>query len=449
MGVAPSAVVALDFCQQIGSGSASDDSATTLEDERVTINFLANDSCYGSSWALTNVSPLAHGGLAPGSQSSFVYVPDPDWSGTETFTYHWHSYTYDWDSNDATVTVTVKPVNDPPYVAQFSGDCLPGGPPPLDELYGPSVAEDSGPYSTPCLVVRADFGGTELDQNVHVVVSVDHPELFAAGPSTANIGPVSGLGNTAFSLSFTPAPNAYGLAKVTLTPKDDGGKANGGQDTGTPIVRTISIAPVNDAPMAKDDSYSTAYGTVLVVPANKGVLHNDTDIDGPSLTASLKTPPTHGVVSLNGDGSFTYTPTSGYSGSDTFTYDVSDGSLSDTANVKVTVLAAEATSGPTAPAEPSPTATTAPSATASPQASTGPTASMGASPTSSPTASGEPVAIVTGETAIPSTPPSAPTSGTGSSDPPWLAIIAVVLILVIGSNVALYQVLARRHRDGP
>ena len=65
-----------------------------------------------------------------------------------------------------------------------------------------------------------------------------------------------------------------------------------------------------------------------------GVLDNDTDVDGDTLTAVLVAGPTNGTVTLNADGSFTYTPTGNFTGTDTFTYNANDGALdSNTATV--------------------------------------------------------------------------------------------------------------------
>ena len=89
------------------------------------------------------------------------------------------------------------------------------------------------------------------------------------------------------------------------------------------------------APTAVDDAYSTAYGTPLVVAAGSGVLANDT---GTGMTAVKQTDPTHGTVTLNSDGSLTYTPAVGYSGSDTFTYKAHNtGGNSNTATVTITI----------------------------------------------------------------------------------------------------------------
>jgi VCBS repeat-containing protein len=104
----------------------------------------------------------------------------------------------------------------------------------------------------------------------------------------------------------------------------------------------------NHAPAANNDSYSTNANTVLTVSAALGVLHNDTDADGNTLTAFLATNPNHGTLSLNPNGAFTYTPTSGYSGTDSFTYYDNDGTAFSTspATVSITVAAQPATTAP-------------------------------------------------------------------------------------------------------
>src|SRR5205085_790615 len=88
---------------------------------------------------------------------------------------------------------------------------------------------------------------------------------------------------------------------------------------------------------AAGDSYSTNEDTPLVVPA-PGVLGNDTDVDGDAMSAILVAGPSHGTLTLSSDGSFTYTPSPNFNGSDSFTYKVSDGTLeSDPATVAITV----------------------------------------------------------------------------------------------------------------
>jgi uncharacterized repeat protein (TIGR01451 family) len=112
-------------------------------------------------------------------------------------------------------------------------------------------------------------------------------------------------------------------------------------DGTTTVIGTVNvtITPVNDPPTAAADTYTAAGNSTLTVAA-PGVLGNDIDVDGPSLTATVLSGATHGIVSLNTDGSFSYTPTANYSGPDAFTYTVSDGSFSSNATVSITVAPA-------------------------------------------------------------------------------------------------------------
>lgn len=97
---------------------------------------------------------------------------------------------------------------------------------------------------------------------------------------------------------------------------------------------TVTVAPVNDAPVANDDTYATVENRELVIPAagvgadglnGAGVLANDTDIEGDALSAVLVSTVSHGALTLNSDGSFRYTPEANFSGVDSFTYHATDG----------------------------------------------------------------------------------------------------------------------------
>lgn len=100
------------------------------------------------------------------------------------------------------------------------------------------------------------------------------------------------------------------------------------QATGTSTVSdgiTVQVTGgVNRPPVANGDGYTTNFGTPLTVAA-PGVLANDTDPDGNPLSAALAAAPSHGTVALGSGGGFTYTPATGFSGTDTFTYTASDG----------------------------------------------------------------------------------------------------------------------------
>ena len=134
-------------------------------------------------------------------------------------------------------------------------------------------------------------------------------------------------------LMYTVDP-IVGLAGTSIT----GGRLN--------AHRAVLAAASNNSPVGVDDSYGTNKDRQLVVAA-PGVLGNDTDADGDQLTvpafdaASVE----GGLVAVAADGSFTFMPAAGFVGSDSFNYTVSDGSLTDTATVAITVSAPPATSG--------------------------------------------------------------------------------------------------------
>ena len=96
---------------------------------------------------------------------------------------------------------------------------------------------------------------------------------------------------------------------------------------------------VNTVPVANADAYSATAGTTLTVPLATGVLANDVDADGLPMTASLVKTTTDGTLTFNStDGSFTYVPTTGFTGNDTFTYTASDAfGTSTAATVTITV----------------------------------------------------------------------------------------------------------------
>jgi hypothetical protein len=104
---------------------------------------------------------------------------------------------------------------------------------------------------------------------------------------------------------------------------------------------TITVVPVNDAPQLQDDAYDVISDSVTI-PA-PGVLQNDTDVEGNALTAELVDHPTLGTMTLNVDGSFSYTRRNGFSGFDTFTYRAHDGQGgSSLATVRLNVLPVDA-----------------------------------------------------------------------------------------------------------
>jgi len=141
------------------------------------------------------------------------------------------------------------------------------------------------------------------------------------------------LNNATGVISGTPA--AAGSATFTVQVRDAGGS------TATRSL-TIIISD-NQPPVAASDSYLTIANTSLNLAA-PGVLSNDTDPEGSTLTAQLESGPSNGILTLNSNGSFVYTPTPNYTGSDSFTYRARDGTLaSGVATAVITIDAAEHT----------------------------------------------------------------------------------------------------------
>jgi hypothetical protein len=132
------------------------------------------------------------------------------------------------------------------------------------------------------------------------------------------------------SFSYQPTANYDGADAFTYRVS-----ANG--KTSGVLTASITVGPVNDPPVATgDDAGSSLLGTI-VTQAPPGVLSNDTDVDSATLTAVLDQDVSHGALTLNPDGSFSYTPEPGYTGPDSFTYHAFDGSASSN-TVTVTFL---------------------------------------------------------------------------------------------------------------
>ncbi|MGJ0490379.1 Ig-like domain-containing protein [Methylobacter sp.] len=135
--------------------------------------------------------------------------------------------------------------------------------------------------------------------------------------------------NTDGSFSYTPNTDFTGQDSFTYTAQDGNGNSSGSATV------TINVSAVNAAPVAADDSATTAEDTAV----NIAVLDNDSDEDGDPLTVTLNQPAS-GAATVNADNTVNYTPNANFNGTDGFTYTVSDGKGgSATATVTVTVTA--------------------------------------------------------------------------------------------------------------
>ncbi|MGD9902030.1 MAG: Ig-like domain-containing protein [Vicinamibacterales bacterium] len=190
------------------------------------------------------------------------------------------------------------------------------------------------------LVAGDDVYGTDEDTPLVVAApGVLGNDTDADDPPPTGVLPVGILPpgltlNGDGSFSYVPAPNASGAVSFQY-------KATRGAVESNVATVTITIHPVNDAPVAEHDAYTMDQGGVLTVPV-AGVLANDSDVDSGGLTAGALTQPAEGkgTVVLNPDGSFVYTPPASFAGTATFTYRASDGLLSsNVATVTITVNA--------------------------------------------------------------------------------------------------------------
>ena len=129
------------------------------------------------------------------------------------------------------------------------------------------------------------------------------------------------------SFSYTPGLNFNGADSFIYRISD----GHGGTDEATV---SLTGTAVNDPAVAVNDSYTGTAGATLVVNALTGVLANDSDVEADAFSASLLSTVAHGTLALAADGGFSYTPTSGFTGQDSFTYQVTGG---NTATVQLNV----------------------------------------------------------------------------------------------------------------
>ena len=180
--------------------------------------------------------------------------------------------------------------------------------------------------------------------------------------------------------SYTYTPDGGYVGSDSFRYKVDGGLL------GLSNIARVSITVTNVAPTAGNDSYTAVTGVTLNVPA-PGVLVDDADADGDSLTSILVDGGGNGSLDLNSNGSFTFKSGGSFTGARTFTYRASDGiASSSTATVTINVSAPAATPTPT----PAPTAAPTPAPTVAPTAT--PTAAPTATPRPTPTPTPRPTA---------------------------------------------------------
>ncbi|WP_262880161.1 retention module-containing protein [Pseudomonas paralcaligenes] len=218
------------------------------------------------------------------AMAQLTYTPAPDYNGPDTLTIVASDGT---DTSTDAVAITVTPVNDAPTTSDLG-----------------LVTDENVPISS--TVTGADIEGDTLS--------------FATTGAPSNGSVVLNPATGAFT--YTPNAGYNGPDSFVVTVSD----GNGGFATSTV---TIGVNPLNDAPVSLADSIVVAEGgtaTVLVGGATS-VLANDSDADGDPLSAILVSGPVNGTLTLNADGTFSYTHNGSETTADSFTYRANDGTV--------------------------------------------------------------------------------------------------------------------------
>jgi VCBS repeat-containing protein len=321
-GLSDTATITINVTNQNDPPTAVDDSYSTNEDTVLNVpaaGVLGNDDDPDGDTLTVTPSPYnttsAQGAtVTVNADGSFTY--DPTGASAlqalaeaatvdDTFTY---TMTDGTATDSATVTITVTGIDD-----------------------APDAVDD------------ADTTPEETAVTISVLTNDSDPEgdvISITGITQGTNGTVVDNGNG--TLTYTPDTDFAGVDSFTYTIT-----ANGKTDTATV---TVTVTNQNDPPTAYDDSYPANEDNVLTV-TDPGVLSNDTDPDvGDTLTVTpspYNTTSAQGAtVTVNADGSFSYDPTNatalqalapGETVDDTFSYTVSDGNLTDSATVTITV----------------------------------------------------------------------------------------------------------------
>ena len=364
---------------------AEDDAFDAVSDGTAQLlNVLGNDTDAddADSLAIVSVTQGSGGGTVVFHNDGVVYTPVDGFSGTETF-----SYTIqDEDGNQSTATVTVT-------VAEGSGSVETGSSSLSGHVYIDADGDGgfgSSEMGLPGVLITLS-GTTEAGNAVYrqrltdddghysfddlpagtYSLTESQPEIMTDGEdSTSVAGAVVGddvLSGIVVGDDDSFEDNNFGEGEVrsgyitvrmffVSTSLQDyfrtlaayGEELAGNDDLAVAIRdgETVygedsdpgSDVDDNTAPVGGDDEYTVDEDSTLTVDADKGLLDNDDDDDGDTLTAALLSGPGNGALSLESDGSFEYTPDADFAGTDTFTYVVYDGTtISDAVTVTVTV----------------------------------------------------------------------------------------------------------------
>jgi VCBS repeat-containing protein len=296
---------------------AVDDTDSTDEDTPRDTRVTANDITGEQPNTLEVISGPSHGSAVPKNKNSITYSPDLNYYGPDSYVYR----LCDRDPECATATVymTVNPVNDPPNAVNDT-----------------ATTDSTTPVTIPVLSNDTDVEGDTL-----LLESFDTTSLNGATIVRFDNGSPGVLSDD--QVTYTPLSTFSGTDVFTYTVSDGQASSNGQV--------SVTVSSQNHAPVATNDGYNVLQDTTLNVDAASGVLANDTDPDNDPLNAVLETTTTHGSLNLISDGSFAYTPDTGFVGQDTFTYHANDGAL-DSAPATATISVQSSNLPPSATDDP-------------------------------------------------------------------------------------------------
>ena len=285
---------------------AVDDNISGKVNTPVIGNVLANDFDPENDNIILNTAPVAqpaHGSVTINADGTFTYTPDQGFVGIDKFTYQICDDNANQACDQAVVTIDVRdiPATNNTTVA-------------VDDVYNAKEGE----------TINGNVGDNDYDPEG------DNQIKFTVLTAPAN-GNLQAFNTATGEFIYVPAEGFTGTDSYTYEVCDD--NASQACDIATVIIHYF--ADSNLPPLAENDINST----LIDLPVTGNVLTNDMDPDGDPLTSSKLTDPTNGAVTLNPDGSYTYTPNNGFIGEDMFDYVVCDnGGLCDTATVFIAVV---------------------------------------------------------------------------------------------------------------
>ena len=365
--------VVLTVIQPNRAPTAEDTAESVDEDQILNFDLLADD--LDSDPLTYTIETLPTSGVLSGTAPNLIYTPNADFNGTDSVQFSVNDG--EFDSNIATVTITVNPINDPPVSADQSLNTDEDTP-----LNGVLTATDidsgilnfsivtqpvngvlSGTLPNFTYTPNADFNGADSftyqvgdgasfsdvatisitvapvnDDPVADAISVTVDEDGSASVTLTGSDvdgdtlsfnvlsqPTNGtLSGTAPNLTYTPNPDFQGTDSFTFEVSD-------GTTTSATETVSITITSIDDAPTADNQSVVTDEDTAA------NITLSGADADGDTITFNVLTPPTNGTLT-GATPNLVYTPNANFNGTDSFTFEASDGALNSApATVSITV----------------------------------------------------------------------------------------------------------------